>query len=363
MSVVSARPEYRQQEDGFGTARRSVVTTHRIGDNMLRTSAHRRIGLALSLTFTLLATHANATYPDKPIRLIVPFPPGGATDVIGRILANKLGPELGQQVIVENRAGATGTIGAEAAAKAPADGYTLLMGTLTTYSTMAILEKGQLRYDLLKDFTPVMVVGSVPLVVVVNPKVPAQSLKELVDYAKANPDKVSFASSGPSSVQRMAAEMLRKEANVRLLHVPYKGSGPAMTDLVGGQVDMMIETVPAAQSFVKSGRLRALAVTVPARVSMLPDTPTTKEAGLGTLEISSMFGVLAPAATPTPIVERLNSALTKVLSNAEVQSQLLKQGVYAQAPTSPTQSAAQLRAEHVRWEKLIKDASITADNN
>ncbi|SOY93336.1 conserved exported hypothetical protein [Cupriavidus taiwanensis] len=329
---------------------------------MRQTSLSRKIGNLLVVGLAFATAHAQAAYPDKPIRLVVPFPPGGATDVIGRILANYLGAELGQQVIVENRAGATGTIGAEVAAKAAPDGYTLLMGTLTTYSTMAILEKGQLRYDLLKDFTPIMVVGSVPLVVVVNPKLPAKSLKELVDFAKANPDKVSFASAGPSSVQRMAAEMLQKEAGVRLLHVPYKGSGPAMTDLVGGQVDMMVETVPAAQAFVKSGKLRALAVTVPSRVSMLPETPTAKEAGLGTLEVSSMFGVLAPAATPASIVERLNGALARVLASAGVQTQLQKQGVYAQTPTTPIQSAAQLRAEHVRWEKLIKDARINADN-
>ncbi|AEI82400.1 hypothetical protein UPF0065 (plasmid) [Cupriavidus necator N-1] len=328
---------------------------------MRKTLFRRNLGTVMVVGLTF-AANAYAAYPEKPIRLVVPFPPGGATDVIGRIIANKLGTELGQQVIVENRAGATGTIGAEAAAKAPADGYTLLMGTLTTYSTMAILEKGQLRYDLLKDFTPIMVVGSVPLVVVVSQKVQAKSLKELIDFAKDNPNKISFASSGPSSVQRMAAEMLQKEANIHLLHVPYKGSGPAMTDLVGGQVDMMIETVPAAQSFVKSGKLRALAVTVPTRVSMLPDTPTAKEAGLDTLDVSSMFGVLAPAATPAPVVERLNSALAKVLGSVEVQSQLQKQGVYAQTPSSPSQSAAQLRGEHVRWEKLIKDARITADN-
>ncbi|MCA3774302.1 MAG: tripartite tricarboxylate transporter substrate binding protein [Cutibacterium sp.] len=326
------------------------------------TPLHRRATCALSLVLTVLATSAHAAYPDKPIRLIVPFPPGGATDVIGRVVASRLGTELGQQVVVDNRAGATGTIGAEAAAKAAPDGYTLLMGTLTTYSTMAILEQGKLRFDLLKDFTPVMVVGAVPLVVVVNPKIPAKNLKDLVDYAKANPDKVSFASAGASSVQRMAAEMMRKEAGVRMLHVPYKGSAPAMTDLVAGQVDMMVETVPAAQNFVKSGRLRALAVTVPTRVAMLPDTPTTQEGGLPSVEISSMFGVLAPAGTPADIIDRLNAAMAKVLSNPDVQSQLLKQGVYTQAPSTSTQSAAQLRGEHARWEKLIKDAAIRSDN-
>jgi tripartite-type tricarboxylate transporter receptor subunit TctC len=303
----------------------------------------------------------HAAYPDRPIKLIVPYPPGGATDVIGRILAKNLGESLGQQVLVENRGGAGGNIGAEAVAKANPDGYTLLMGAVTSHSTMATLEKGKLRYDLLKDFTPVMIVGSVPLVVVVNPNVPVRTLKGLVDYAKANPDKLNYASSGAGAPQRMGAEIFQKEAGIKITHVPYKGSGPAMTDLVAGQVNMMVETVPAALPFITAGQLRPLAVTTAKRISMLPDVPTTAESGMPALEVSSTFGVLAPVGTPVAIIDQLNSAIAKLLVNPEVKEAFLKQGVYAATPTKPKQSAELLAAEVKRWEKVIKEADIKAE--
>jgi len=313
---------------------------------------------ALILGFSGLV---HAAYPDKPIKLIVPYPPGGATDVIGRILAKNLGESLGQQVLVENRSGAGGNIGAEAVAKATPDGYTLLMGAVTSHSTMATLEKGKLRYDILKDFAPVMIVGSVPLVVVVNPNVPVRTLKGLVDYAKANPDKLNYASSGAGAPQRMGAEIFQKEAGIKITHIPYKGSGPAMTDLVAGQVNMMVETVPAALPFITAGQLRPLAVTTAKRISMLPDVPTTAESGMPTLEVSSTFGVLAPAGTPMPIIDQLNSAIAKLLINPEVKEAFLKQGVYAATPTKPKQSAELLAGEVRRWEKVIKEADIKAE--
>lgn len=317
-----------------------------------------RRGLATALA---LCTTLALAYPDKPIKLVVPYPPGGATDIIGRVVAQRLGEALGQQVLVDNKGGAGGNIGAEFVAKAAPDGYTLLMGALTSHSTIATLEKGKLRYDIIKDFAPIMVVGSVPLVVVVNPKLPVKTFQELIAYGRANPDKLNFASSGAGAPQRLASEILIDETGIKMVHVPYKGSGPAMTDLVGGQVNMMIETVPAAQGFIKSGQLRALAVTTPGRISMLPDVPTTAEAGLAAIEISSTFGVLAPAGTPISIVNLLNAAMAKILESAEVKEQLLKQGVYAAVPTTPARAAERLSAEVLRWEKLIRKADIKAD--
>ncbi|MEP6557720.1 MAG: tripartite tricarboxylate transporter substrate binding protein [Burkholderiales bacterium] len=321
----------------------------------------RFVHACIAGTLAASAFSAFAAYPDKPIKLIVPYPPGGATDVIGRIVAQRLGDALGQSVVVDNRGGAGGNIGAEAAAKAPADGYTLLMGALTSHSTMATLEKGKLRYSLTQDFAPVMVVGSVPLVVVVNPQVPANTLKELIDYGRANPDKLNFASSGAGSPQRMGSEMLKRDAKVPMQHIAYKGSGPAMTDLVGGQVNMMVETVPAALSFIQAGKLRALAVTMPERISMLPDVPSASEAGMPSLDVASTFGVLAPAGTPPEIVTQLNGALAKIVLDPAAKEQFLKQGVYAAKPTTPAESAKRINAEVARWAKLIDEAGIAPE--
>lgn len=323
----------------------------------------RRLALrsSLLLALGLCVSAAMAAYPDKPIKLVIPYPPGGATDIIGRIVALKLGEALGQQVVVDNRGGAGGNIGAEAVAKANPDGYTLLMGALTSHATIATLEKGRLRYNLIKDFAPVMVVGSVPLVVVVNPTLPVKTFQELVAYGKANPDKLNFASSGPGAPQRLAAEIMIDVTGIKMIHIPYKGSGPAMVDLVGGQVNMMVETVPAALGFIRSGQLRALAVTTPDRISMLADIPTTAEAGQPAIEVSSMFGVLAPAGTPTAIVTQLNAALAKMVVSAETKELLLKQGVYAASPTSSAQSAERILAEVTRWEKLIQKAGIKSE--
>ncbi len=324
---------------------------------------HKSIALVFSASFLmfLLPSQAQETYPTKPIKLIIPFPPGGATDVIGRILALELSKTLNQQVVVDNRSGDSGNIGADLASKAPGDGYTLLMGALTSHAINASLEKNTIKYDLEKDFRPVAVVGFVPLVFVVNPTVPVKNMKEFIAYAKANPGKLTFASSGPGGPQRLAMEMFRSQEGVDLLHVPYKGSGPAMTDLIGGQVLSMSETVPAALAFIQGGQLRALAVTTPKRISQLPDVPTVTEAtGLANFDVVSLFGILAPSKTPKNIVEKLNSDIKTILQRSDVQERMLAAGVYVNY-LGTTDSAKRIQRELAMWGKVIKEANIKPD--
>ena len=241
----------------------------------------RRSALLACLALPLGAPYSALAqaWPDKPVRLIVPYPPGGATDVIDRVMAQRLSSALGQQVVVDNRGGAAGSLGAGAVAKAAPDGYTLLMGAMTSHSISAALNPTGVPYDIEKSFAPVAIVGTVPLVFVVHPSVKANTLAELIALAKANPGALSIASSGNGSPQHLAAEMFKRAAGVDLLHVPYKGSGPAMTDLIGGQVQMMIETAPAAQPHIRSGKLRALATTTAQPVGTLPGVPTAAQAG------------------------------------------------------------------------------------
>ncbi|CAG2131824.1 Bug family tripartite tricarboxylate transporter substrate binding protein [Cupriavidus numazuensis] len=296
-------------------------------------------------------------YPNKPIRLVVPYPPGGATDVIGRTLAQHLSATLGQQVVVDNRAGAAGNIGADLVAKAAPDGYTLLMGALTSHAINAALYKGRVPYDIEKSFAPVAIVGTVPLVFVVNPSVNASTLPQLVSLAKSKPGTITYGSAGNGSPQHLAGEMFKRMAGVDMLHVPYKGSGPAMTDLIGGQVLSMVETVPAAQAYVKGGKIRALAVTSSQRVSALPDVPTAAEAGLKDFEVSSMFGIVAPAGTPAPVIDRLSADLKKILAEPDVKEALLKQGAIA-TWTTPAQTGARIKSELARWNTVIRDAGV-----
>jgi tripartite-type tricarboxylate transporter receptor subunit TctC len=225
---------------------------------------------------------------------------------------------------------------------------------------MATLEKDTIRYDLAKDLTPVAVVGLVPLVWVVHPSLPVKNLQELVAYAKANPGKLTYASSGAGAPQRMCAELFRLKIGADMIHVPYKGSGPAMADLVGGQVLTMCETVPASLQLIKGGKLRALAVTTAERISQLPDIPTAAEAGVTGIEVSSLFGVMAPAGTPAPIVTRLNAEIQKILATPEAQEQLLAQGAYA-VKMSPEQSGERIRKEISQWARVIQDAKIKAN--
>ena len=299
-------------------------------------------------------------YPSKPVRMIVPFPPGGAADIIGRVIGQNLSERLGQQVIIDNRGGASGNIGAELVAKAPGDGYTILLGALTSHAINYTLEREILRYDLKKDFTPITIAASVPAVFVVNPSVPAQSLKELIAYAKAKPGSLTYGSSGSGAPQRMAAELFKLRTGVDMLHVPYQGTGPVIIGLMGGQVLTAFESVPATLPHIKAGKLRALAVTTAQRVPMLPEVPTATEAGLPDFEVSSSFGILAPANTPKPIISRLNSELTKVLELPNAKERLLQQGALSTS-TTPEEAARRIHLEVDMWAKVIKAANVKRD--
>jgi tripartite-type tricarboxylate transporter receptor subunit TctC len=318
----------------------------------------------LRVVFTALVSVASGVvaqdYPNKPIKLIVPYPPGGATDVIGRVMGQKLSAALGQQVVLENRAGAGGNIGAGAVAKAPADGYTLLMGALTSHSINAALNPSAVPFDIQKSFAPIAIVGNVPLVFVVHPSVKANTLQELIALVKAKPGALAFASSGSGSPQHLASEMFKRMVGIDILHIPYKGSGPAMVDLIGGQVQAMIETAPSAHTFVKSGQIRALATTTSQPIDTLPGLPTPTQAGLPGFEVTSMFGLAAPAGTPPAIITRLSNELKKILSDPEVKAQLLGQGAVSTF-TTPDEATKAIAAEYAKWAKVIKEGNIKPD--
>ena len=329
---------------------------------MKRGNQARRRALLTAIAVSAVASGsgvalAQETWPSRPVKLLVPYPPGGATDVIGRVLAQRLSGPLGQQVVVENRAGAGGSLGAGVVAKSAPDGYTLLMGAMTSHAINAALNPQGVPYDIEKSFAPVAIVGRVPLVFVVSNGVAVNSLQELIALAKSKPGSLAYASAGIGSPQHLAGEMFKRMAGIDLLHVPYKGSGPAMTDLIAGQVQMMIETAPAAQGHVKAGKLRALATATGQPVAALPGVPTAAQQGLAGFDVHSMFGIAAPAGTPAPIVARLNVELKRILDDPEVREQLLAQGAVA-AHTSPEEAAAAIRAEHAKWAKVIRDGNI-----
>ena len=271
----------------------------------------RRPCAALAAFATL--AHAQTPYPTKPIRIVVPFPAGGTTDILARAVAQRLTETLGQPVVVDNRPGAGGNIGAELVAKAAPDGYTLLMGTVGTHAINASLY-AKMPYDHVRDFAPVILVAGVPNVLVINPALPVNSVQELIAYGKANPGKLNFASSGNGTSIHLSAELFKTMTGVQMAHVPYKGSAPALVDLMGGQVQLMFDNLPSALPQIKAGKLKALAVTSAQRSSALPDVPTVIESGLPGFEASSWFGLLAPAGTPKDIIAKLNGEVAKWLA-------------------------------------------------
>ncbi|MCP3018342.1 tripartite tricarboxylate transporter substrate binding protein [Cupriavidus basilensis] len=305
----------------------------------------------------LAAVQAHAAYPDKPIRLVVPYTPGGVTDLLARAVAKSLSERVHQSVIIDNRAGAGGNIGAEMVARAPADGYTLLMGSAATQAINASLYK-RLPYDHIKDFAPITLVAEVPNILVVNPSIPARNVSELIAYGKANPDRLSFGSSGTGGTIHLSGELFKSMAGVKMLHVPYKGSAPAVSDLLAGQINLMFDSSVAP--YVKSGKLRALAVTSAKRSPVLPDVPTMAEAGLPGYESTAWFGILAPAGTPPAIVDKLNKDLVAILRDAEMRKWMQSQGADAIGDT-PSEFATYIKTETAKWARVVKEAGVSAD--
>jgi tripartite-type tricarboxylate transporter receptor subunit TctC len=301
-------------------------------------------------------TAARAAYPDRPIHLIVPFAPGGGNDTIARLVGDGLAKELGQPVVVDNRPGAGGIVGAEAAARAPADGYTLFLGGVGSHAINPNLH-ANLPYDPIKDFAPISLVASAPLILVVHPSVPAHSVRELIALAKAQPGKLNYASNGNGSSSHLAAVVFASMTGVDMVHVPYKGLAPALTDLLSGQVQLMFSSVVAILPHVKAGKLRALAVSSRERLSLLPDLPTIAEAGVPGYQSSSWYGILAPAGTPPDVVAKLNAALVKVVGAPEVRSALAKEGADP-AGNSVEAFGAFIAAEKQRLGELIRHAKV-----
>jgi tripartite-type tricarboxylate transporter receptor subunit TctC len=294
-------------------------------------------------------------YPTKPIRFIVPFAPGGGTDLIARIIAVQLSEALGQPVVIDNRGGAGSTVGSDLTAKAPADGYTILLGNISLAFNASLYKT--LPYNALKDLAPVTLVAVQPNIVVIHPAVPAKSINEFVAIARAKPGQLAFASAGTGSGTHLAGEMLKMSLKIDLLHVPYKGTGPALTDLIGGQVQMMVSTFASAMPHVKNGRLRALGVTSAKRSPAAPDVPTLIEAGVPGYDYSTWYGVLAPAGTPRAVIDKLNRTLRSTLALEDMKRKLEAQGVDPLAGT-PAEFGSYLKSETEKWTKVVRAAGI-----
>jgi tripartite-type tricarboxylate transporter receptor subunit TctC len=320
-----------------------------------------KIGITIAAAMAALpASIADAqTYPQKTIRVVVGFAPGGGTDIVARIIGAKLSETWGQPVVVDNRAGATGTIGADIVAKSPPDGYTLIMGHVNSHGIAPNLFK-KLPYDAQRDFAMVAYVGYVPNVLVVHPSIPARNVKELIAIAKARPGQMSYASSGVGSTQHLAGEMLKLLAGIDILHVPYKGSGPAVVDLIAGHVVMNFDTMPPVLPHIRSGRMRALAVTTPKRAGPLPDVPTMVESGLKGFEMTNWYGVMAPAKTPREVVAKLNGEINKIMGLPEQKAKLEEVGTQLD-PISTEQFTKFLASEIAKYAKLVKASGVTIE--
>src|SRR5215510_7786609 len=314
--------------------------------------AFHKVAVSVILAFGLAGGTVAQTYPTKPVRLIVPFAPGGGTDILGRLLCQRLAESMGQPFIVDNRGGAGGVIGAELAAKSPADGYTLLLGSPGPLTINPALQP-RMSYDSLRDFAPISLGTISAFTLVVHPSLPARSVKELVTLAKAKPGQLNYGSGGNGSVAHFSVEQFKALAGVNIVHVPYKGSNPSLTDLVAGQLQMTIENMPVTLPHVRSGRLRLLAVGTKTRSAFVPEVPTINEAGVPGYESSTAFGVLAPAKTPPAIVASLNAELVKALRSAEVKDKLGGLGMETVGGTAE-QYAAHIKEELAKYARIVK---------
>ena len=310
--------------------------------------------LAMLLAVAAAAQDAVRDYPVKPIRFLVPYPPAGGTDIVARTLTEPLAQVLGQPIIIDNRGGAAGNLGTDLAAKAPADGYTVLF-TLSSHTINPRLYD-KLPFDVEKDFVPVSLAAMIPQILVANPSVPVNNVKELIALARAQPGKLNYASVGTGSPGHIAGELFKLKTGVDIVHIPYKGGGPAVTDTLGGQVQLLFVSLPAAMQYVKAGRLKALAVTSDQRSIAAPDIPTIAESGIDCV-VNSWYGALVPAKTPPAIVARLQAAFAKVLAMPEIRQKLLAQGAEAASSTS-AEFDRLIRDELVKWDYVIREAKI-----
>lgn len=313
---------------------------------------------ALALGAIVLPAQAQDKWPSKPITYVVPFPAGGTTDILARLIGQKLGPALGTTIIIDNRPGAGGNIGSELVARSAPDGYTIMGGTISSHSINASLYK--LPYDPLKSFAPITLIGTNANVLVLNPASPFKSVKELVAAARAKPASLSFASAGNGTSQHLSAELFKTMTGIDMVHIPYKGSAPAIQDVIGGQVPLMFDTTVVAGPFIESGRVRPLAVTSAKRVASLPDVPTMAEAGVPGYEVVSWQAMFAPAGTPPAIVQRLQTEVAAILKQPDVQERLAKLGVDPSG-MAPQQLADFQAAEIAKWAKVVKAANVKVD--
>jgi tripartite-type tricarboxylate transporter receptor subunit TctC len=301
-------------------------------------------------------------YPTRPVTLVVGYPPGGGADAIGRLIADKLTDAMGKPVIMDNKPGFSGNIGAQYVAKSNPDGYTLLVAPWTTYAINGVLYGTQrVGYSLEKDFVGVSTLGYQPLALMINPSVPANNVAELIAYAKSKPGALTFGSTGPGSLEHIAGEMFKRSAGISMVHVPYRGSGPAMTDLIGGQIQVYFATAPTVVQHMNTGRVKTLMVTTPERNPALSNLPTPKEAGVQNFEVRSTYGLLAPVGTPPAVLKKLNEELVKVLGNPEVKAKFRSLGVDAVASTAD-ELTQRIPQDIARWAAIIKQADIKAEN-